>query len=78
MAHQLTLKPGVGEYLWKQLNLAWVVFFLIMGILNLIVAYQYDEATWVNFKLFGGMGLMLAFVIAQGVWLNKFIVNDHK
>ena len=78
MAHQLTLKPGVGHHLWQQLNLAWVVFFLIMGILNLLVAYQFDEATWVNFKLFGGMGLMLAFVIAQGIWLNKFIVNDHK
>ena len=78
MAHQLTLKPGVGQHLWHQLNLAWIVFFLIMGILNLVVAYQFDEATWVNFKLFGGMGLMLAFVIAQGVWLNKFIVSEHK
>ena len=78
MAHQLTLKPGVGQHLWHQLNLAWIVFFLIMGILNLVVAYQFDEATWVNFKLFGGMGLMLAFVIAQGIWLNKFIVSEHK
>ncbi len=78
MEAQLTLKPGVHKNLWQQLNLAWVVFFLIMGILNLLVAYQFDEATWVNFKLFGGMGLMLAFVIAQGIWLNKFIVNEHK
>jgi intracellular septation protein len=47
-----------------------------MGLLNLYVAYQFDEATWVNFKLFGGMGLLFAFVVAQGFWLNKFI--DHE
>ena len=77
MASQLTLKPGVGDDLWKQLNFAWIAFFLVMGVLNLIVAYQFDEATWVNFKLFGGMGLMLAFVIVQGIWLNKFIINER-
>ena len=43
---------------------------------NLYVAYQFDEDTWVNFKLFGGMGLLFAFVVAQGFWLNKFI--DHE
>ena len=46
---------------WSKLSLAWVAFFVLSGALNLYVAYHYPEATWVNFKLFGLMGLTLAF-----------------
>ena len=61
------------EALWTRLNLAWVAFFVTMGILNLYVASNYSEADWVNFKLFGGMGLMFAFIIAQGLLLAKYV-----
>ncbi|HET6757449.1 MAG TPA: septation protein IspZ, partial [Burkholderiales bacterium] len=44
-----------------------------MGIANLYVAYNFSTDTWVNFKLFGGMGLMLAFVLLQAVMLSKYI-----
>src|SRR5690606_1281333 len=50
---------------WSRLNWSWVGFFLFMGALNLYVAYTFSTDAWVNFKLFGGMGLMLAFVLAQ-------------
>lgn len=56
---------------WRRLNLMWVVFFVIEGALNLYVAYNYDEATWVNFKLFGLMALTLLFAIAQGFWISR-------
>ena len=56
---------------WKRLNLAWVGFFLVAGALNLYVAFRYDEATWVNFKLFGLMGLTVVFALAQGVWIAR-------
>ena len=56
---------------WKRLNLMWVAFFFIEGVLNLYVAYNFDEATWVNFKLFGLMGLTLLFALAQGVWISR-------
>jgi len=56
---------------WRRLNLAWVGFFIVAGALNLFVAYRYDEATWVNFKLFGLMGLTLAFALVQGVWIAR-------
>jgi intracellular septation protein len=56
---------------WQRLNLAWVAFFLFAGALNLYVAYRFDEATWVNFKLFGLMGLTLAFALGQGVWIAR-------
>jgi len=56
---------------WRQLNLMWVAFFVFAGAANLYVAYNYDEATWVNFKLFGLMGLTLVFALAQGVWIAR-------
>lgn len=54
---------------WKKLNLAWVIFFIGAGTTNLYVAYNYPEDTWVNFKLFGMLGLTLAFMILQGLYL---------
>jgi len=69
MGEQLQLPPAV----WARLNLAWVVFFAVMGALNLYVARHFDEATWVSFKLYGGIGLMLLFVDAQGVWLSRHL-----
>ncbi len=59
------------DALWKRLNLAWVGFFIFSAVANLYVAYRYDEATWVNFKLFGLLGLTLIFILAQGVWLAR-------
>jgi intracellular septation protein len=56
---------------WKRLNLMWVVFFLVEGVLNLYVAYHYDEATWVNFKMFGLMALTLLFAVVQGFWISR-------
>lgn len=61
---------------WATLNLAWVIFFVIAGGLNIFVAYNYPEATWVKFKLFGLLGLTFAFVIAQSLWLAKHFESD--
>jgi intracellular septation protein len=49
----------------------WVAFFVVAGALNLYVAYNFSESTWVNFKLFGMLGLTVVFALAQGVWLAK-------
>jgi intracellular septation protein len=66
---QMTLPEPV----WGRVNLSWVGFFLFMGVLNLFVAYNFSTDTWVNFKLFGGMGLLFAFVLAQGFMLSKYV-----
>lgn len=58
---------------WLQLNLMWVLFFAVSGAANIIVAYRFSEAFWVNFKLFGLMGLTLGFVVLQALWLNSRI-----
>jgi len=59
------------QTIWRQVNIAWVGFFIALAGLNLYVAYNFDEATWVNFKLFGLMGITLVFMLAQGLWLGK-------
>jgi intracellular septation protein len=54
---------------WRHLNLMWVAYFLLLGIVNLYVFRNFDEDTWVNFKLFGMLGLTLVFIILQGMWV---------
>ncbi|MCC7151087.1 MAG: septation protein A [Rubrivivax sp.] len=69
LGEQMELPPPV----WARLNLAWIAFFVLMGVLNLWVAYSFSTDAWVNFKLFGSLGLMLAFTIAQGLWLSRYL-----
>ncbi len=57
------------DAVWKKLLFGWMGFFAVMGVLNLYVAYSYSTDTWVSFKLFGGIGLMIVFVIGQAVLL---------
>lgn len=64
---------AMPAHAWSRLNLSWVGFFTVMGLINLYVAFHYSTDTWVNFKLFGGIGLMLLFVIAQGLFLAKYM-----
>jgi intracellular septation protein len=61
---------------WHRLNFAWVAFFAAMGLLNLWVAYSFSTDVWVDFKLFGGIGLMLLFTLAQGLYLNRYLKDD--
>jgi intracellular septation protein len=61
---------------WQRLNWAWVTFFALMGVLNLWVAYSFSTAAWVNFKLFGALGLMLAFTVAQGLYLSRHLEHE--
>ncbi|MCC6609321.1 MAG: septation protein A [Burkholderiales bacterium] len=69
LKEQITLP----EAAWNRLNWSWIVFFLSMGAANLYVAFSFSTDTWVDFKLFGSMGLMLAFVLAQGALLAKYV-----
>ena len=63
------------EVIWKRLNWSWFGFFVFMGFANLAVAFAFGFSTdvWVNFKLFGGMGLMFVFVLLQGLLLSKYV-----
>ena len=74
MGSNLTLPPLI----WTRLNLAWALFFVFSGLTNLYVAFNFSEDTWVNFKLFGMLGLTLAFVIVQGIYLTRYMPKDEQ
>lgn len=69
LGDKITL-PAVA---WKRLNFAWALFFIFMGFLNIYVVYHYTTNQWVNFKLFGTLGLTLVFAIAQAVYMTKYV-----
>ena len=73
MEAQVTLPEPV----WNRLLASWIAFFVAMGALNLFVAFNFSTDAWVNFKLFGGVGLMLAFVVLQALMLSRYI-EDKK
>lgn len=59
--------------IWKKLNISWSIFFIFLGCANLFVVYHYNTNIWVNFKLFGTLGLTLVFVIFQSLYMAKYI-----
>ena len=67
-------KIGLPDRIWKRLNYAWSIFFILLGCLNLYVAFNFSTDNWVNFKLFGTTGLMLIFILLQGLYLSKHII----
>lgn len=73
MDHAVSM-PGTA---WTRLNIAWVLFFFIMGVINLYVAYSFSEEVWVNFKLFGFLGLTLVFLLAQGFYLARHMQPEE-
>jgi len=65
------------EAAWRVTNWSWIVFFALMGMVNLWVAFHFDTDTWVNFKLFGGLGLMALFVVGQALYLGRHLKADQ-
>lgn len=60
---------------WRTLNLAWVGFFILSGSVNLYVAFNFSEDVWVDFKLFGLLGMTIVFIILQGIYLSSQMQN---
>ncbi len=69
MSASLSLRSEI----WRRLNLSWTLFFFILGGVNRFVMYTFDTATWVNFKLFGMLGLTFLFVILQSFYLSRHL-----
>lgn len=66
------------DVIWTRLTVFWVVFFVFVGALNLFVAWTFSEEVWVNFKLFGMLGLTFIFVLAQGFYLSPYLPKEAK
>lgn len=69
-------KVVLPDAVWKKLNLSWVIFFLVMGALNIFVAYHFSTDIWVDFKLFGSLGLTVVFVLIQAVYMTRHVKTD--
>ena len=74
----LSEQMELPEPVWARLNWSWVGFFAFMGAANLYVALSFPTDFWVNFKLFGGTGLMLLFVVGQAVFLSRYLDDEGK
>lgn len=72
MGHQVSLPAPV----WEKLNVAWIGFFLLQGVLNIVVAYSFSTDAWVNFKMFGSLGLTLVFVVLQALYFSRHIEDE--
>ena len=61
---------------WRRLNRAWITFFLTLGGVNLYVMHFFDRDTWVNFKLFGMLGLTVIFIVLQSIYLSRYVTES--
>ncbi|MBP8008344.1 MAG: septation protein A [Thiopseudomonas sp.] len=77
MGHAVSLPDRI----WTRLNIAWIVFFLFLGTSNLFVAFNFPSI-WVDFKVFGSLGMTVLFLIGQGIFLSRYMqdtpVNPNK
>jgi len=77
--HKNLLQAMMGKQIelpdpiWQRLNFIWVAFFVLLGLLNIYVAYSYPTSVWVDFKVFGVTGIMFLFIVAQGVYLMRHV-----
>ncbi len=78
MGAALEEKTPLPAVLWKKLNMAWVIFFIGLGSLNIFVAYHFSTNTWVNFKLYGIFSAMLLFCFAQTFYISHFLARESK
>ncbi len=76
LAHVLEGKSAVPDYVWKRLNVAWAFFFLLLGAMNVFVAYYFSTDTWVNFKLYGIFSALILFGVAQSIFLTRYISTE--
>jgi len=80
MEHLIDDKAALAPAVWKKMNITWALFFVILGTINLYIAYQYSTDTWVNFKFYGILGSLLGFSFIQAMYLSKFLkeVKAHE
>ena len=76
--HMLDQSIQLPATIWPILNASWSAFFFLMGILNLFIIYNFSTQIWVNFKLFGSLGLTLLFVIVQGLFLSPYLLKPSE
>lgn len=77
LERMLSDKITLATSIWKRLNMAWALFFLLLGFLNVYVIYHFDTNAWVNFKLFGTLGITLVFIILQALYMSRHMQHSE-
>ena len=62
---------------WYRLNKLWIIYFITLGVVNLIVAYTLSETTWLQFKVFGNLILTFVFVLGQMPMIAKYAIIEE-
>lgn len=62
---------------WRQLTLRWAGFFVALAVLNEFVWRSMSEEAWVNFKVFGLLGLTIVFAAANTPFMMKHMTEKH-
>ena len=78
LERMLSDKINLAVKIWRRLNASWAIFFIFLGCLNLYVVYHYDTNAWVNFKLFGALGITLVFIIIQALYMTHHMQMTEK
>ena len=73
MIHLADDKMQLPEQVWRNINMSWAIFFILVGFVNLYVAFNFDTEFWVNFKAWGMTLLNLIFLIGMGIYMYKYI-----
>ena len=76
--HMMGHAVNAPKELWQRLNTIWIYYFVVLGAINLIVAFTLSEALWIQFKVFGNLILTFAFVIGQMPLLAKYIEVEEE
>ena len=78
MQHMLDEKVSLPVLIWRRLNISWGIFFLVLGFINVYVIYNFSTNAWVNFKLFGTLGIIMVFAVAQSLYMSKYMQADKE
>ena len=79
MQQAMEAQMKLPEPIWAKVNLLWMGFFIVIGLLNLFVAFvlfKNNFSAWVNFKVFGITGIFFTFIIVQMLFLSKYILEE--
>lgn len=59
------------DKVWSNFSYAWSIFFVFCGTLNIYIAHNMSQDAWVNFKVFGLLGLTIVFSIGSIFYILK-------
>lgn len=68
---------SIPKVIWQRLTYAWIIFFLILGTINLYFAYYFSTDVWVNFKFYGILGSFLLFSIIQAIYVSRYFTGER-